>query len=453
MNLVEKHIISPGSEFFAEAERVSFLSKNLYNYANYIVRQEFIKTSKEKELGKRTFAIYLNYHEIRKMLQGQVDYIALPQKVANHTLRLLDKAWKGFFKSIKDWKRNPSKYLGKPGLPGYLDKVEGRYLVSYEKGAISTKELKTGYVKLSGTKISVPFMNIEEKLVAARIVPTQNTEYILEIIYYVKEEEIKENGIYSGIDLGVNNLMVVTFAEKGVNPIIINGRPVKSINQYYNKKRAALQADLKKSQKKKIAAAEDQKKRREEEKLLKDSNGNPVTKAAEEETIKIQKTSKAIKKLTATRNHKIEDYMHKATTVVVDILAKKGVQTLVIGKNPFWKQECNMGKKANQNFVSIPFTKMIEKLKYKNKLVGIITILNEEAYTSKCSFLDLEEMCHHDKYLGKRTSRGMFISAEGRKINADVNGSYNSIRKVVPGLFNKGIEDFAVNPVKVIIHK
>ena len=168
---------------------------------------------------------------------------------------------------------------------------------------------------------------------------------------------------------------------------------------------------------------------------------------------KEQKTSNAIKKLTADRNHKVDGYMHKSTSVAIDECVKNNVKELIIGKNPNWKQNCNIGKKNNQNFVFIPFTKMIKMLSYKAALVGIKVTITEEAYTSKCSFLDLEEMCHHDKYLGKRTSRGCFKSATGKIINADINGSYNCIRKVVPEIFKQGIEGFAVNPVSLIIHK
>ena len=173
---------------------------------------------------------------MRRELQGQVDYIALPQKVANHTLRLLDKNWRSFFAAIKEWNKNKSGFTGRPCLPHYLDKNLGRYVVSYEKGAISRKELKKGFVKLSKTNISFPFINKEHKLVSARIVPTLNNEYQFEIIYDKPTPELKEDGIWAGIDIGVNNLMALTFAKENVRPILINGKPLKSINQFYNKK-------------------------------------------------------------------------------------------------------------------------------------------------------------------------------------------------------------------------
>ena len=438
MNLVETHIIKKGDKFYDEADKVSFAAKNLYNYANYLVRQEFINTSKEKEEGKREFAIYKNYHVIRRELKGQADYIVLPQKVSNHVLKMLDKSWRSFFASIKGWKVNPGKYLGRPSLPNYLDKEEGRYTVSYEKGAISRKELKNGFVKLSGTNIMIPFINKDKQLVGARIVPTSNNEYKLEIIYKEPALKPKEEGIVAGIDIGVNNLIALTFGEKEITPKLISGRPLKSMNQYYNKKKAELQEKLSKAQPNKKKKVEVVAENKEE-----DKKREP----------KEQKTSNAIKKLTADRNHKVDGYMHKSTSVAIDECVKNNVKELIIGKNPNWKQNCNIGKKNNQNFVFIPFTKMIKMLSYKAALVGIKVTITEEAYTSKCSFLDLEEMCHHDKYLGKRTSRGCFKSATGKIINADINGSYNCIRKVVPEIFKQGIEGFAVNPVSLIIHK
>jgi len=119
---------------------------------------------------------------------------------------------------------------------------------------------------------------------------------------------------------------------------------------------------------------------------------------------------------------------------------------MIIGKNELWKQEANIGRKNNQNFCCIPHAKFIEMLKYKGELVGIDVECTDESYTSKCSFFDLEELCHHEEYIGKRGPRGIFRT-DTRKINSDVNGSYNIIRKVVPDAFVHGIEGLPVNPI------
>jgi putative transposase len=190
----------------------------------------------------------------------------------------------------------------------------------------------------------------------------------------------------------------------------MNGRPVKSVNQYYNKKRARLQSTLK---------------------------GN-------------RKTSNNLEKLTNKRTRKIDAYLHTASRRIIDLLVSEGIGTLVIGKNEQWKQETNMGKRNNQNFVSVPHARFIDLLTYKAELVGIRVVLTEESYTSKCSFLDDEEIGKHEHYEGKRIKRGLFRSQFGRLINADVNGAYNIIRKVAPGAFVQGSRGCVVHPVPLV---
>lgn len=127
-------------------------------------------------------------------------------------------------------------------------------------------------------------------------------------------------------------------------------------------------------------------------------------------------------------------------------LVSKNVSTLVVGKNKNWKQDINIGKKNNQNFVNIPHARFIEMIKYKCELKGISVILTEESYTSKCSFVDSEKICKHSEYLGKREKRGLFVSNKGKRINADLNGSLNILKKVIPNCFANGIEGLVVSP-------
>lgn len=405
MQLVERHIINQNSESYSECNRVCFLSKNLYNYANYIVRQEFIKSSKEKEEGLVDHANYLNYYMINKILisENQTDYISLPRKVSNQTIMLLDKNWKSFFASIKDYVKNKSKYRGRPKLPKYLNKND-KFIVVYELGAISSKELKNGVVKLSGTSIRIKTKQTCIK--QCRIVP-QGNHFVIEVVYEKQEKVLSDNnGRYCSIDLGLNNL--ATIGSNVIHSIIINGKPLKSINQFYNKKKSYYQSKL----------------------------GN-------------KKSSKKINKLTNKRNKKIEDYLHKSSRYIINHLVSNDINTLVIGNNKEWKQEINIGSKNNQNFVSIPHYKFIMMLKYKCQLEGITIIINEESYTSKCSFLDGENVGKHDNYCGKRIKRGLFKSAEGILINADLNGSLNILVKAVPEIEFKGIEVIAVSPIVV----
>ena len=159
MYLVEKHIISENHSLFKEIDQLCFLSKNLYNRANYIVRQEFIITSKLKESGLTETANYLNYNTVNKLMiqSNDPDYIKLPRKVSNKVLDTLHNNWLSFFVSIKDYVKNPGKYTGRPSLPRYLDK-KGRFFLKYELQAISKRSLKNKKVKLSGTNIEIPFV-------------------------------------------------------------------------------------------------------------------------------------------------------------------------------------------------------------------------------------------------------------------------------------------------------
>jgi putative transposase len=211
----------------------------------------------------------------------------------------------------------------------------------------------------------------------------------------------QDNGRYCSIDLGINNL--ATIGSNVIKPVIINGKPLKSINQYYNKKLSEYKSKL--------------------------------------DTINKQKTSKRIQRLTKKRNNKINDYLHKSSRYIINHLVSNHINTLIIGKNDGWKQEVNIGDRTNQNFVNIPHSKFIDIINYKCKLVGINTIVNEESYTSKCSFLDDEEICKHLTYCGNRIKRGLFKSKHNKLINADLNGSLNIMKKVV-GKFN-------YNPIEV----
>jgi putative transposase len=132
----------------------------------------------------------------------------------------------------------------------------------------------------------------------------------------------------------------------------------------------------------------------------------------------------------------------------VQWLVAQRIGTLVIGKNDGWKQAIGLGKRTNQTLVFVPHARFIEMLTYKAELVGIQVIVSEESYTSKCSFLDLEPVGNHDAYAGKRVKRGLYRASDGRRLNADVNGAYNIMRKVVPNAFGKGIAGVVVHPVR-----
>ena len=381
MKLVEQHLIKKTNPMFKECKDLCFKSKNLYNRALYEIRQEYINNKK-----------YLNYYDIEKLYKTEkwIDYEALPRKVSQQTLKLLDKNWKSFFALLKSEKVDNKKVK----LPKYLRK-NGLFLLVYTTQAISKTELKQGIIKLSQTNIK--FKTNKKNIKQVRIIPKYG-RYVIEVIYEIQEIKTKEdNKRYCSIDLGLNNL--ATVGSNVIKPFIINGKPLKSINQYFNKKVAKEKSLLPKG----------------------------------------DYTNENLERLYIKRNNKIKDYLHKASRYIINHLVSNNINTLVIGHNKNWKQEISIGKVNNQNFVSIPFNNLIHMLTYKAQLEGINVIEIEESYTSKCSFLDNEEICKHEEYLGKRIKRGLFKASNGKLINADLNGALNILRKVV-GEFQYSIE-------------
>lgn len=395
MYLVERHIIKKTHSYYDECDNLCFQSKNIYNQGLYNVRQYFFEKKK-----------YLNYVNNYKITKEQDCYNYLPTKVFCQTLRKVDSNFKSFFSLLKN-------STVKNKIPNYLPKETGRFVTVYPKQALGFREFKkTGRIHLSKTDI---YINTRVKdfndLKEVRIVPGLS-QYIIEVVYEKSCKQLKESDLVASIDIGLNNLVSVVY-NNGEQPIVINGRPIKSINQFYNKKLACYKSKLKTS-----------------------------------------KTSKRIRRLTNKRNNKINDYLHKASHMLVNQLVSMGVSTLIIGKNTGMKQDINIGKKNNQNFVMAPIMKFANIINYKCQLEGIKVVFHEESYTSKCSFFDKESIRKHDVYMGKRIKRGLFKTATGRSVNADVNGAYNIMKKAIPNVIKTdGIEDFGVSPLVLTIKK
>ena len=384
MQLVETQVIKKSDSRYKLLDDLCFHTKNLYNAALYEIRQYYFETKK-----------YLNYYTVDKKFKQEKkkEYYALPVKVSQQVLRSVDKNFKGFFGSLR-----PEKVKGKKkSIPKYLDKVKGRFIATFTIQAISKRGLNKGIIKFSGIECELKTKINPLCIDQVRIIP-RNGYYKVEVVYTAQEKKQKEdNRRYAAIDLGVNNL--ATVSSNVVKPYIINGKPLKSINQYANKKVAQLQQEIDTTK-----------------------NNNRKT------NLKEQKY-----KLFHKRDNKINTYLHKASRFIVNRLVSNEIHTLIIGKNDNWKQETNIGKRNNQNFVEIPYSRFIIMLKYKCELEGINVVITEENYTSKCSFLDNEKICKHvnNEYAGKRIKRGLFRTATGKFINADLNGSLNILRKVI----------------------
>lgn len=387
----EQIIIKKTHPKYKVIDQQCFHSKNLYNEANYTIRQEFTNNNN-----------FINYYDMNKEFKTHDNYKLTFSQPANCTLRLLDKNWKSFFKSIKDWKKNPGKYLGMPRLPKYLPK-DGRFL-----WMIPNNQLLYDYDK-STIYIRNRLLNDYDwkcrclgRPIQVRFIP-RGSCYVMEIVYEIEIEEVQtESTRIAAIDLGVDNLVTMT-NNIGANPIIINGKGIKSINQYYNKRLAK------------------------EKSLLKIRHGKDW--------------SRKLDSITFKRFQRIKNYMHNSSSYIVRWCKQNDIDTLVVGLNKEWKQESTMNKKSNQNFISIPYNMLMQQLKYKCENLGIKYIETEESYTSGTSFLDGEDPIKQNYNKSRRVQRGLFRSNSGLLINSDVNGSYQIMKKVFPNAVNRyGIE-------------
>lgn len=437
----------------------SHLSKNLWNQAQYIVDGEYRKSG-EIPTYRYIDAILSDINRYKDNPDFD-NYHKLPPATSQQILKVHNRSWISFKEGEKGYfdPGNPKRdnYTGKPKKPKYKEK-DGEFILIFTNQQC---KIRNGYLIfpkiLNGFKVKVRFDdsytqdgfdlygdgdyglydkngNLKKniKLKEVRIIP-QGVGYIVEIVY--EKEIIKNNIKYDldpkrimGIDLGVENLIALV-DNIGNRPIIVKGDILKSVNQWYNKREAELQAIYDRVL---IGCS-----------LKRDKKGN----------IKyiVNKTGRKMETLTDNRKWAIMDILHKLSRYIVNLALELKVKTIAIGKNPGWKQKIKIGKKNNQNFVNIPFAKLIKLVKYKAEEVGIDVLDPTEEYTSKCSFLDTEELCHHDKYIGERIHRGLFRSSKGlsikkgkktvliNEINTDVQGAYNMIRKVDPKFTVKSI--------------
>jgi putative transposase len=406
MQLVEQHIIKDNNKYFKECDVLCFKAKNLYNSCLYIIRQEYIN-NKVNVVNK-----------LHHLMKNSPDYKALPAKVSSTVLNMVNLNFKSFFKALESYNKYPHLFKARPNLPQYLDKIDGRFIAGYTNQAISKKIFNDcNKIKLSQSNIKFKTkINDFKSIDCVRIIPKIGY-YVIEVVYTINDTpKLENNNKYISIDLGVNNLATLTSNDRSFNPLIINGKPLKSINQFYNKKRAEISSVL--------------------------------------EIRNKSKKSKKLNNLTLKRKNKVDNYLHKSSKKIINILLENKINTLVVGKNDNWKQEVDKSKKVNQNFVFIPHSRFIDMLKYKCEKSGLNIIINEESYTSKASFINLDfiptykKNCNENyKFSGYRECRGSYKIKDSKlRINADINGSYNILRKAVPNAFADGMEGFRVIP-------
>lgn len=393
---VEKHTIKPSHPFHAEIDALCLASKNLYNTVLYTVRQSFFYGHGIPSWG-----------QLHAYFKNSQAYKALPAKVAQLVIKQVSDAWTSYFASLKQWKLMPEKFTGRPSIPDY---VEFRNLLKYNAQAYSRQALKQQRVlcpSMTQIEIPAPPVMTADNLCEIRLVPQVGC-YVVEVVYEVEIPDLQSvpNPILpqrlAAIDLGLDNLMTVVFNDPTVRPFIINGKPLKSVNQWWNKQKAHLQSLL------------------------------PVG----------QKTSHRIEAITRKRNCYVDHYLHCAAKTLVEQCQALGVSKVIIGKNPDWKREVNLGRINNQKFTAIPYNKLIDLCRYKLAAAGIELVVEEESFTSKASFLDWDSIptytpkgSNKHRFSGKRISRSWYKSQNGLCWGADINAGFNIGRKVVPNAF------------------
>ena len=380
LSRVERHVIKKANKNYSKIKDICHRCKNLYNYTNYILRQSLFR---QEGLPKEYELVGILTRE------NQADYRALPAQTSQQVIKLLYKNWKSYFQSLRAYQHDKSKFLGCPKIPKYKPRGEkGHSIALFTNQQI---KLRNGKIVFPKPADLLPIKTKASSIEQVRIVPASAC-FIVEVIYQkgVVQTETTEGAIAS-IDLGINNF--VTFLDnQGCQPFIINGKGAKAWNQYYHKTKANMQSRLKEG----------------------------------------RHSSNNIQLLCAKRSMFMQNFLHQSSSLVVKALKERKISTLVVGLNEDWKQGSNIGKKNNQNFLSLPHKQFIDQLVYKCEEIGIEVVLTEEAYTSKIDHFIGEEMKHHDKYAGRRVHRGLYRSSTGVLINADLNGALGIMRKVFP---------------------
>ena len=396
---LQKEVLDTIEKRFDEMNKVQLAA-----YRKKVEKEKVKPNEKRKEIKCNLFekpskqSPYVDYNFLDCLFKiiAQNDYRSLPVQSSQGIMRVVFQNWKSFYASLKDFKANPSKYKAKPRIPKYIRSTKKEVIFSNQDCVIKDNK----FLKFPKTKerLNIGKLGLSEgKLKQVRLIPKYN-EYVVELVMDVPVEQLEhvDNGRYMGIDLGIDNLATIVF-NTGRRPILIKGKNVKSINQYYNKMKAYFIGILRNRKQTK-------------EGLF---------------------TSKRLEKLNQKRHYKLKDIFHKTSFSIVKNALEENIHTIIIGQNKDWKQKSNMGKRNNQSFVSIPHSLLIKMIEYKANKHGIKVIVTEESYTSKASFVDGDDIpsygeSNNNKYFsGKRIKRGLYRSSQDWLINADVNGAAN----------------------------
>lgn len=463
--------IKNGHRMYSYFDELCLNSNNLYNTTNFFIRQVYTALNKEgllqplqqevlkvildnidtmnanqqkaflkklekeqlkpkdeqKEIKENLFNFpskeksFLGYNFLDCLFKTmkQKDYYSLPGQINQQVVQNIVQNWKSFFASLKEFKKNPGKYTARPSIPGYLPKG------SRKETVLSNQICKINAGKLlsfpkTKRKINIgKLANVDGQFQQVRIILKYDS-FTVELVFLIgtKEPLTAKMERCMGIDLGLANISVLVFNTKHA-PILFKGGKIKSINQWYNKRRAYYYAALRNGKKPKEGSFH----------------------------------SKKLRKLDSVRHRKIKDFFHKVSFHIVKTAMEKNIDTIVIGKNDGWKQKIDLGKRNNQNFVQVPHALLLKFIQYKANAAGISVIVTEESYTSQASFLDGDIIPTYKSgnnappiFSGKRIERGLYRTKNKTFIHADVNGAANILRKVVPKAFADGIAAVCSQP-------
>ena len=385
MDLTEKEIIYSTDERFDLIKELCHLSKNLYNVSLYDVRKYYFETKSYRTWQSQRPIFTKNHNP---------DYYALQSHLAGEMLMQVSRQFISFFNNKSNKKKR---------IPRYKDK-NGYNVITFPKITISKQiefdeDKKLYTYTLCKKSYNLKIQSTKPNVKMVKFVYDETNDLIKCFkIYEVEQTELKrDNSRYFSIDPGLNNIVSI-YNNIGIRPLLYNGRPIKSINQYYNKTNSKMRAEL------------------------------PTN----------IKSSKKLKQLSFKRSNKIDYEMHKISNHIsnhiINEAVKNNISKIFIGNNIGWKNEINTGRRNNQNFVNIPHTKLFNQLLYKGLLKGIEIIFTEESYTSKASFFDKDELpiygeSDNHKFSGRRIKRGLYKDSKGNLWNADLNGAANIMRK------------------------
>ena len=383
-------------------------SKEIYNFANYVLRQLYFKNSNKHKYSLNFIEeyptlkeLFLKYVDENKQFStlfykiicefSKLRQYSINLKIVQNIVDKLKNDWTSYWKLLK--MKNNKTYDKKINIPRYKKKYS---LVEYNNQVISKKKLKLGYIGTDKMEQGIKIANRHKSLDCKCFrIYNKNDKFVCELIYEKEIIELEKNDRVASIDIGLENLFTIVFNynKKGIS---IKGSKLKAINQYFNKIKSKLQSLLPSK----------------------------------------QYISKTINQLLYKRREQLRNYIGYYTNKLIDILKTEKISKLVVGYNKKWKQEINIGSKNNQNFVSIPFRKILNILKYKLEDNGIEYKEQEESYTSKASYLDNDNIPIYKEnddtnyiFSGKRIKRGIYKSKQGKIINADLNGALNILKK------------------------